>query len=119
MSMNVEMARLLADMRQIRQMAIDKDVLPSNTIGGGAPSLAPEQTQEPEFVKVLGQAINQVNTLQQDASALRTAFEHEQPGVELSQVMVASQKASLATTAVIQVRNKFVKAYEDIMKMPI
>jgi len=33
--------------------------------------------------------------------------------------MVAAQKASLATEAVIQVRNKFVQAYEEIMKMPI
>jgi len=33
--------------------------------------------------------------------------------------MIQAQKASVAFDAVTQVRNKFVKAYEDIMKMPV
>ena len=67
----------------------------------------------------MASAINHVNALQQESAALKTAFTQEAPGVDLTTVMVASQKASVATTAVIQVRNKFVQAYEEIMKMPI
>ena len=41
------------------------------------------------------------------------------PGIDLAQVMVASQKSSVAFQAMTQVRNKLITAYEDIMKMPI
>ncbi|MEJ2668938.1 MAG: flagellar hook-basal body complex protein FliE [Gammaproteobacteria bacterium] len=116
MSMNVEMARLLADMRQLREMAVRNDVLPERD---RITSVGTAQPEAVAFTDVLGAAIHKVNDLQQESAALKTAFTHEEPGVDLTAVMVASQKASLATTAAIQVRNKFVQAYEEIMKMPI
>ncbi len=47
------------------------------------------------------------------------AFELGQGGVDLTQVMIASQKASISVQALTQVRNKFVQAYQDIMQMSI
>ncbi|HQR82111.1 MAG TPA: flagellar hook-basal body complex protein FliE, partial [Thiotrichales bacterium] len=41
------------------------------------------------------------------------------PNVELSEVMIQAQKASLAFQAMTQVRNKLVEAYKDVMSMPI
>lgn len=118
MSMNIEMARILADMRQLREMAVQNDVLPKN-LGQGVQGAQGQAPEVPAFQQVLGKAIDQVNDVRNEAAALKNAFQQGDPAVDLTSVMVASQKASLATEAVIQVRNKFVQAYEEIMKMPI
>ncbi len=71
------------------------------------------------FGEMFQQAINSVNSTQQQASALATAFETGDPKVSLAQVMVASQKASVSSQALTQVRNRLVDAYKDIMNMPV
>ncbi len=40
-------------------------------------------------------------------------------GVDLHQVMISMEKASVSFQAMTQVRNRMVSAYEDVMKMPI
>jgi len=50
---------------------------------------------------------------------LAQAYELGQPGVDITQVMVAMQKSSLSFQALTQVRNKVVDAYQTIMNMPI
>jgi flagellar hook-basal body complex protein FliE len=71
------------------------------------------------FADMLGQAINKVSDTQQASSQLATAFEIGKSGVDLTDVMVASQKASVSFQALTQVRNKLVQAYQDIMQMPV
>jgi flagellar hook-basal body complex protein FliE len=71
------------------------------------------------FAETLKRGIDQVNATQQNASKLVTAFERGEPGVELGQVMVETQKASVSFRAVTEVRNRFVSAYQEIMNMPI
>ncbi|MEA1136005.1 flagellar hook-basal body complex protein FliE, partial [Klebsiella pneumoniae] len=56
---------------------------------------------------------------QQASNQLATAFEIGKSGVDLTDVMVASQKASVSFQALTQVRNKLVQAYQDIMQMPV
>lgn len=73
----------------------------------------------PSFGDLLGQAINKVNQTQSTANQLATAFEMGQGGVDLTDVMIASQKASVSFQAMTQVRNKLVQAYQDIMQMSI
>jgi flagellar hook-basal body complex protein FliE len=41
------------------------------------------------------------------------------PNVSLSEVMIASQKSSLAFSAMVEVRNKFLEAYKEVMSMPV
>lgn len=72
-----------------------------------------------EFANVLKRGIEGVNTQQQKASELATAFERGTPGVELPQVMVEMQKASVQFRALTEVRNRLVNAYQEIMNMPI
>jgi flagellar hook-basal body complex protein FliE len=60
-----------------------------------------------------------VNQTQQRASDLATQFERGVPGVELPQVMLEMQKASVSFRAITEVRNRFVNAYQEIMNMPI
>jgi flagellar hook-basal body complex protein FliE len=76
-------------------------------------------TQAPSFANVLKQGLDQVNQAQRSASDLATQFERGVPGVELPQVMLEMQKASVSFRAITEVRNKFVDAYQTIMNMPI
>ncbi len=46
-------------------------------------------------------------------------FESGDANVSLAEVMVASQKASVSFQAMLQVRNKLVEAYKDVMNMPM
>ncbi|NLD15594.1 MAG: flagellar hook-basal body complex protein FliE [Gammaproteobacteria bacterium] len=112
MSQGIEFNRLMLEMRsmQMDAMARQKTVT------------QPEQAaavKGPSFSELLGQAVNKVNDVQQSASQLATAFEMGQSGVDLSDVMIASQKASVSFQAMTQVRNKLVQAYQDIMQMPV
>jgi flagellar hook-basal body complex protein FliE len=72
-----------------------------------------------EFANLLKQGIDSVNQTQQSAAAMATAFEKGVPGVELPQVMLEMQKASVSFRAVTEVRNRLVNAYQEIMNMPI
>jgi flagellar hook-basal body complex protein FliE len=63
--------------------------------------------------------VSKVNDTQAASSQLSTAFEIGKSGVDLTDVMIASQKASVSFTALTQVRNKLVQAYQDIMQMPV
>ena len=71
------------------------------------------------FAAVLKQGMEQVNQSQQQASELATQFERGVPGIELPQVMLEMQKASVSFRALTEVRNKLVNAYQEIMNMPI
>jgi flagellar hook-basal body complex protein FliE len=83
------------------------------------PSAAPDQVAPGSFASVLKQGLNQVNQMQQSANAMATAFQRGAPGVELADVMMESQKASVSFRAVAEVRNRMVSAYQDIMNMQI
>jgi flagellar hook-basal body complex protein FliE len=73
----------------------------------------------PDFRTMFGNAINNVNDQQMKSSELRTRFEKGDPMVDLPEVMIAAQKASVSFDAMKEVRNKLVDAYQDIMNMPV
>ena len=79
----------------------------------------PDAAQPGSFANVLKQGIEQVNKTQQQASSLATQFEKGVPGIELPQVMLEMQKASVSFRALTEVRNRFVSAYQEIMNMPV
>lgn len=72
-----------------------------------------------DFSGVMKSAIDQVNDTQKAAGKLKTAFEMGDPNVNLVDTMIASQKASVAFQATLQVRNKLVSAYEAVMRMSV
>jgi flagellar hook-basal body complex protein FliE len=57
--------------------------------------------------------------MQGQSDQLRTRLDMGDRSVNLSDVMIASQKASIAFEATVQVRNKVVDAYKTIMNMPV
>ena len=77
------------------------------------------KTNNVEFQSILSSAVDQVNSVQKHSNELAEAFQLGDPNITLSQVVVASEKASVAFEAMTEVRNRLVSAYEDIMKMPI
>lgn len=85
--------------------------------------ISPQQLTQPNrtegFGELFGKAIDQVNETQQATGRLREAYEAGTPGVSLTQVMIAAEKSSVAFTAAVQVRNKLVEAYKDVMNMPV
>lgn len=72
-----------------------------------------------EFSGLLRRSIDAVNETQQHSGELKTAFEVGEPNVELTDVMIAVQKSSVSFQAMVQVRNKLVEAYKDVMNMPL
>ena len=80
---------------------------------------APAASGPSAFATLMSKGINQVNETQQRAGQLADAFQRGEPGVELSQVMIESQKANVAFRAVTEVRNRLVSAYQEIMNMQV
>jgi flagellar hook-basal body complex protein FliE len=86
---------------------------------GSAPAAAPQKSGPSEFATLLSKGIDQVNQTEQRAAQLSTAFQRGDPGVELPQVMVEMEKASVSFRALTEVRNRLVSAYQEIMNMQI
>ncbi len=107
MSSEIDMNKMIADLQRLAAQAQAKS--PVN----------PVQTGPGDFSSLFKQAVDGVNGMQQQASKLRKAFELGEPGVDLPQVMVAAQKSSVAFSAMMQVRNKLIEAYKEVMSMPI
>ena len=103
----MEIDRVLAQIRTLSSQLQPKAPQPAAAQGSG-PS---------EFATLLRQGIDQVNQSQQHASQLADAFARGAPGVELPQVMVQMEKASVSFRALTEVRNRLISAYQDIMNM--
>jgi flagellar hook-basal body complex protein FliE len=71
------------------------------------------------FSALLKQSIDKVNELQQSSGDLSKAFELGEPGVSLADVMIAKQKSAVAFQSVLQVRNKLMEAYREVMSMQV
>ncbi|MBY5926554.1 MULTISPECIES: flagellar hook-basal body complex protein FliE [unclassified Halomonas] len=71
------------------------------------------------FADALKSSIQRINELKATADTQAKAFQAGVPGVELNDVMVDMQKASVAFQMVQQVRNRLVSAYRDVMNMQV
>ena len=80
---------------------------------------AQADTSGVSFNNLLKDSINEVNESQLQATELKQAFELGESDVNLAEVMVAIQKSSVSFEAMVQVRNKLIDAYKEVMNMPI
>lgn len=118
----MDINRVLAEMRSIKaqsqspqNMNIDKPINQQVSLTEGV-----RPTSEPSaFSDLMSQAVNNVNQLQKASGGLATAYEQGQSGVDITDVMIASQKAGVSFQAMVQVRNKLIDAYRDVMNMPV
>ena len=80
---------------------------------------APSQTEgASSFTQTLSDAVRAVDTQQAKASDLSAAYERGDTR-DIVSVMIERQKASLGFETTLQVRNKLLSAYRDIMNMPV
>lgn len=79
-------------------------------------AFAPAQAPGAGFADTLNNALRQVNAVQEHSSAMQVAYERGQV-TDIAQVMLARQEAGVAFEATLQVRNKLLNAYQDIMRM--
>lgn len=77
-----------------------------------------EPSNKPSFMEAVRGAVSEVNNTQQASRSLQNAFERGED-VPLTDVVLGMQKSSLAFEATLQVRNKVLKAYEEILNMPV
>jgi flagellar hook-basal body complex protein FliE len=75
--------------------------------------------QPVDFSALLRGTLDQVNDSQKTSQALAREFQLGNPKVSLEDTMVALQKSSLSFQFLVQVRNKVVSAYNDIMNMQV
>ncbi len=80
---------------------------------------AEELAPKVDFASALKARLDGVNQAQRDSEALTKRFVMGDDSVNLSDVMINSQKASIAFHATVQVRNRLVSAYQDIMNMGV
>ena len=92
------------------RMPMPTDFAPSGPVGAGK---APDG-----FGRALTQAVETLNQIQQEADAQGVQLATGEP-VELHDVMLAQDRASLSFQLAVQVRNKLVEAYQDIMRMQL
>ena len=85
----------------------------------GMPLSGGQKVQGGDFSKALTQALGSVSKTQNDASRLQREVQLDNPTVSLEETMVAMQKAQIGFAATVQVRNKLVQAYSDIMNMQV
>lgn len=72
-----------------------------------------------DFADALKASLDQVNSVQVTSDKLGQRFALGDDKVSLSDVMISMQKANISFQTTIQVRNKLVSAYHDIMNMQI
>ncbi|MBU2099062.1 MAG: flagellar hook-basal body complex protein FliE [Gammaproteobacteria bacterium] len=114
----VDINQLLMQMREIRSQ-VDAQPVRTELQGSVDSANVVNDSNRTSFGDVLKSAVNSVNETQQKSSELQRAFEMGDPQVDITQVMIQMQKASVSFEAMNQVRNRLVSAYQDIMNMPI
>ena len=71
------------------------------------------------FADALKASLDSVNNSAHKAEELGKSFSMGDDKVSLSEVMISRQKASISLQATVQVRNKLVSAYHEIMNMQV
>lgn len=87
-------------------------------VANQTPSIELNDASNVSFTDAMRDVIGRVNEQQNTASKLMTAFDAGQSD-DLVGAMVASQKAGLSFSALMQVRNKLMTGFDDIMRMPL
>ncbi|HMI76129.1 MAG TPA: flagellar hook-basal body complex protein FliE [Steroidobacteraceae bacterium] len=108
---------------QITQVLAEMRALQARASGIEAPALAGSaasaSAQPSEFANLMKGSVDSVASMQNHATALANAYEAGDKSVDLTNVMLEVQKASLAFRAMTEVRNKLVDAYQQVMNMSV
>lgn len=109
---NIDQSRLL----QLRSTIVGQNNALARAAGRNLGAAEVEGPQN--FGTAMSDALKAVNLQQDKASTLSAAYERGDTN-DIVSVMVERQKASLSFEATLQVRNKLLSAYRDVMNMPV
>jgi flagellar hook-basal body complex protein FliE len=87
--------------------------------GLSAAAPAPNKVAGANFADAMSQALQSVSNQQAEARRLQREVQLDNPTVSLEETMVAMQKGQIGFQAVLQVRNRLVSAYSEIMNMQV
>lgn len=121
--MAINTNQIQAMLEQIRGTA-SQVTAPSNRVQNIADQLVNETdktqaTGKSDFASALRATLDSVNELQVNSEQLGEQFALGNDDVQLSDVMISMQKASIALQTTVQARNRLVSAYQEIMGMQI
>lgn len=102
---------------QLRQQILERNEALSRA-NSTPPATGPSEAKPSSFASTLENALKDVNQSQQAAGDLSAAYERGDT-VDIAKVMLARQQASVGFEATLQVRNKLLSAYQNIMNMPV
>lgn len=102
------MDALLSKLNTVRELA---QRLPAAT--------APKQAPNVDFAAALKETLGRVDAAQASAASQAERFQLGDPKVSLEETMVSLAKANVSFQQLVQVRNKVVAAYHDIMNLQI
>ena len=83
------------------------------------PAAGVDGAEAGSFRTAMADALGNVSRNQLDAQRLQREFALDNPTVSLEQTMVAMQKSQVSFQAAVQVRNRLLSAYTDIMNMQV
>ena len=118
----IDSSRIEAMMAQLKAAAT-KPAAPAlgpGALGGlGGASGVNEGASKVSFSDALKNSLQQVSDTQKHSQQLSQRFTMGDESVSLSDAMIAMQKSSISFQATVQVRNKLVSAYHEIMNMQV
>lgn len=112
----IDTSRIEAMVAQLKAAAARAAPAGASPIGDAAPQAGPRAV---DFQSALKSSLDQVNSAQLQAQQMAQRFEMGDSTVSLSDAMLSLQKSSIALQQTVQVRNKLVSAYQEIMNMPV
>ena len=104
---SMQIQQVLAEMRSLQARASGVAETPTAT------------AQPSDFANLMKNSVDQVSSMQNQATALANAYEAGDKSVDLTKVMLEVQKAGVAFHAMTEVRNKLIDAYTSVMQMSV
>ena len=111
----IDAGRIQAMMEQLKAAAAK----PAAQTAPLAPAGMEPGAAKVNFADALKNSLSEVSAAQKSARDMGRAFQMGDDSVSLSDVMVSMQKASIGFQATVQVRNKLVSAYQEMMNMQV
>ena len=102
----------------LQQNSVLQKAAGSGSVGGADALGGAGGVKQTDFGNALKGALDKVNGLQSDAEKISASYERGET-TDIAAVMLSRQQASVGFQATLQVRNKLLAAYKDIMSMPV
>jgi len=115
---SIAMKQALDQLRQMRESIRPPSIEAGQPQGPAAPLMPPSGEPKVTFTDTMKFALDRVNEQQKVSRELQTAYVRGDD-VSLTDVAIAMQKSSVAFEATVQVRNKILESYKEIMSMSV